>query len=131
MPHDGVVSALWLIAAAPVVVLSGLGLFGHVPGEWGRAALLAYAAVLLGCLGGMILAAQPPGDWTGRLAAGTAVAIGFAGLSLGGAAGHGAVAAGHAIFVVFALLRAEAGLPWPLAAATAAAGVLAALRSQP
>lgn len=121
----------WLIAAAPLVVLGGVGLFAHVPGEWGRAALLAYAAVLLGCLGGMALAGAGEAVWTGRLVAAAAVGIGFLALSLGGPAGHWLAAGGHALVALLALTRLEAGLPWPLSFLAAAACVVAAVRAAP
>ena len=44
---------LWALAAAPLGLLAAAGLLSDVPGEWSRAALLAYAAVLLGLLTGI------------------------------------------------------------------------------
>lgn len=131
MPHVGLSGGLWLVGAAPLLVLSAVGLFGHAPGEWGRAALLAYAAVLLGCLGGMAIPGFAEVPWLGRLVAATAVGTGFVALSVGGAAGHWVIAAGHAAFALVCLARPEVALPWPLAALAAAAAVLAAVRTVP
>jgi hypothetical protein len=107
--------------AAPSLLL-GVGAFlRHVPGEWSRAALLAWAAVLLARLMG----SAPPAaaSWSGVLG----LAIAFAALVLGGAAGLGLLA------LAFALLAAAglAGIPappWGLCLATAVATAAATWR---
>lgn len=49
----------WAISAAinaPLVALVAIGFLAHVPGEWGRAALAAYAALVLAFIAGVGIA---------------------------------------------------------------------------
>lgn len=106
-------SGLWVLAAAPLGVLTAVGLLGDVPGEWGRAALLAYASVLLGLLTGIAAgAAALPA--LAALAVG-GLFMGFAALSLGGTPGHALLVMSYAALTVLAWLRPNSGVPWPLA----------------
>lgn len=108
-------SGLWVLAAAPLGVLTAVGLLGDIPGEWGRAALLAYASVLLGLLTGVGAAgAALPVPAASALAVG-GLFMGFAALGLGGTPGHGLLVMSYAALTVLAWLRPNIGVPWPLA----------------
>jgi hypothetical protein len=111
-------------------VLAAAGLLGDVPGEWSRAALLAYAAVLLGLLTGIGSASGTLPVLGASLLALGGLFDGFAALSLGGARGHTLLAAAFAALTALAWLRSNIGLPWPLALVGALACVIAIVRVQ-
>lgn len=118
-------SVLWLLTAAPLGVLAAVGLLGDVPGEWGRAALLAYASVLLGLLTGTAAAAAA----LPVLAVG-GLFMGFVALSLGGALGHALLVISYAALTALAWLRPNIGLPWPLAFIGALTCLIALVRER-
>jgi len=113
---------LSLALAVPAVVLGAGAWLAHVPGEWSRAALLAWSVVVLAYLVGTAVAPQS--------SAWAAVALGaaFAALALGGAAGLGLAAV---LLGVLAALGWTGTLPAPviLCLITAAAAGLGAARS--
>jgi hypothetical protein len=123
-------TVLWALAAAPLGVFAAAGLLGDVPGEWSRAALLAYAAVLLGLLTGVGSASGTLPVLGASLLALGGLFVGFAALSLGGARGHTLLAAAFAALTALAWLRSNIGLPWPLALVGALACVIAIVRDQ-
>lgn len=114
MPNHLLSAAL----AAPTLLLAAGVFLRHVPGEWSRAALLAWAAVLLAYLAGQM----PPGaaSWSGVVG----LAIAFAALAVGGSAGLGLLALAFALLAAAGLagiVAAPLGLCLVTAAATAAA----------
>jgi hypothetical protein len=123
-------NTVWAMAAAPLGVLAAAGLLGDVPGEWSRAALLAYAAVLLGLLTGVASASGTLPVLGASLLALGGLFVGFAALSLGGARGHTLLSAAFATVTALAWLRSKIGLPWPLPLVGALACVIAIVRDQ-
>jgi hypothetical protein len=122
-------SVLWVLAAAPLGVLTAMGLLGDVPGEWGRAALLAYASILLGLVTGMAAgAAALPVPAASVLAVG-GLFIGFAALSLGGSLGHALLVMSYAALTVLAWLRPNSGMPLPLVLIGGVVGLITLVRS--
>ena len=123
-------SVLWLLAAAPLGVLAAVGLLGDVPGEWGRAALLAYASVLLGLLTGIAAGAAALPVLAASVLAVGGLFMGFAALSLGGAPGHALLVISYAALTALAWLRPNIGLPWPLAFIGALSCLIALVRER-
>jgi hypothetical protein len=123
-------TVLWVLAAAPLAVLAAAGMLGDVPGEWSRAALLAYDSVLLGLLIGVGSASGALPVLGASLLALGGLFVGFAALSLGGAHGHMLLAAAFAALTALAWLRPDTGLPWPLALVGAMACVISIVRDQ-
>jgi hypothetical protein len=123
-------TVLWVLAAAPLAVLAAAGLLGDVPGEWSRAASLAYASVLLGLLIGVGSASGALPVLGASLLALGGLFVGFAALSLGGAHGHILLAAAFAALTALAWLRPDTSLPWPLALVGAMACVISIVRDQ-
>src|SRR5512144_1028496 len=97
------ITVLWALAAAPLGVLAAAGMLGDVPGEWSRAALLAYASVLLGLLTGVGSASGTLPVLGASLLALGGLFVGFAALSLGGAHGHTLLAAAFAALTALGL----------------------------
>jgi hypothetical protein len=108
-------SGIWVLAAAPLGVLMAVALLGDVPGEWGRAAVLAYASVLLGLLTGIGAGGAALPVPAGSVLAVGGLFMGFAALSLGGTPGHALLGMSYAALTVLAWLRPNIGVPWPLA----------------
>lgn len=109
-------TAAWLLAAAPLLLLAGLALLGRAFGEWGRDALVAYAAVLLAYLcgaGGAMLTG--PGALAPVLAI-LGVALAFVSVLLSGVQGLLLLAAAYAGLALMSLWRGSDALPWPLLA---------------
>src|SRR5512144_1491766 len=100
-------NTVWAMAAAPLGMLAAAGLLGDVPGEWSRAALLAYAAVLLGLLTGVASASGTLPVLGASLLALGGLFVGFAALSLGGTRGHMLLAAAFAALTELAWLRSK------------------------
>ncbi len=123
-------TVLWVLAAAPLGVLAAAGMLGDVPGEWSRAALLAYASVLLGLLTGVGSASGTLPVLGASLLALGGLFVGFAALSLGGAHGHTLLAVAYAALTALAWLRPNTGLPWPLGLVGALACVIAIARDR-
>ena len=119
-------SGVWAQTALTIpAVLLGVGSWlRHVPGEWSRAALLAWSIVVYAFLVGLVAAAAMP---VGAIMA--ALLGGFAALAVGGTYG---LAAAAILLLLLAMLTA-AGVPAvPLAPClvTALAAGLAALRGR-
>ena len=111
-----------VVAAAllvPSVGLLTLGLIGDAPGEWGRAALIAWTALVSALLAGAALQAGAGG------VAWLPLVLGLAAVMIGGPPGLVAAAVAAAL-----LLAAGAGLPAPrwLPLALAAAPLALGLR---
>jgi hypothetical protein len=109
--------------ALPSVLLGAGAFLRHVPGEWSRGALLAWAAVLLAYLSGMT---TPAG--VGAWSAVAGLAIAFAALALGGTIGLGLLAAAFAALAAAAFAGVFLAPP-ALCLVTAAAAAAAAFRS--
>lgn len=122
-------STLALVAAVlPLLVLGGIALLGHMIGEWGRGALLAYAAVMLGfvCGVGAAQMATPPG----HVVAALGVVIAVVALALGGPTGATVLAVAYALSTALLLAKPQNGLPWLLPAVAAAACLIVVLRDR-
>lgn len=120
-------STLAFVAAVlPLVVLAGIALVGQMIGEWGRGALLAYGAVLLGFLGGTRATATTMG--AGQVLGAVGVFIAVVALSLGGPTGLAVLAGAYGLSTALALLKPDSGLPWLLLAIASAACLVVALR---
>jgi hypothetical protein len=109
--------------ALPSVLLGAGAFLRHVPGEWSRSTLLAWAAVLLAYLSGMTTPASV-GAW-GAIAG---LAIAFAALALGGTIGLGLLTAAFAALAAGALAGVLVAPP-VLGLVTAVAAAAAAFRS--
>lgn len=116
----------FILAALPLVVLAGIALVGDMIGEWGRGALLAYGAVLLGFFSGTI-AAGPEAE-AFHIIGGAGVIVAVVALFFGGSAGLTILAVGYGILTTVVLFKPAAGLPWPLLAIAGTACLSVAVR---
>ena len=107
-------TAAWLLAAAPLLALAGLALLGRAFGEWGRDALVAYAAVLFACLCGASSAALTGSGALAPVLAILGVAFSFVSVVLSGVQGLLVLAFAYAGLLALALARGNDVLPWPL-----------------
>lgn len=115
----------FVLAALPIVVLTGLSLIGHMVGEWASGALLAYGAVLLGFLSGVAAGGARTGVW--QLAGGVGAVTAFAALSIGGPAGLTILVVAFAVLSTLAEIRPLPGLPWVLFAIGAVSCLMVAV----
>lgn len=106
-----------ILALLPIVGLGGVALLGDMIGDWGRGALLAYAAVFLSFVAGTGAAAE--GDAVAPLVGGASVVIATSALFVGGSTGLTVIAAGYWILLALTLSRSSVGIPWPLLAVAA------------
>lgn len=104
-----------VLALIPLVGFGGLALLGDMIGDWGRGALLAYAAVFLGFVAGTDAAAE--GHGMAPLMGGMGVVIATSALFLGGSTGLVVVAVGYGILLAITLFRSSSAMPWPLLSA--------------
>jgi hypothetical protein len=122
-------STLAFVAAVlPPVILACIALAGHMIGEWGRGALLAYAAVLLGFLSGIGAAGSATGAAQALSSVGVVLAV--IALFLGGPTGLSVLAVAYGLFTALVLVRPGPGLPWLLLAIAGGACLIAALRDR-
>jgi hypothetical protein len=113
-------------AVFPLIVLTAIALVGNMVGEWGRGALLAYAAVLLGFLGGAGAAGSTATSI--QFLGGTGVFIAVVALSLGGPAGLAVLALAYGLSTALVLVRPNSGAPWLLLAIAGTVCLVVALR---
>jgi hypothetical protein len=118
----------WLLAAAPLVVLAGVALLGRAIGEWGRDALLAYAAVLLAFLSGVSGAGAGGSGLMLYAVPVLGVLAAFLGLTLGSFHGLLVLVVAYGALTASTLAKAVDALPWPLLVIAAAACAIVAAR---
>ena len=113
-------------ALLPLSVLTAIALVGNMIGEWGRGALLAYAAVLLGFLSGATAAGSTAAS--AQVLGGAGAFIAVIALSLGGPAGLVVLALAYGLSTPLMLVKPNSGAPWLLLAIAGLACLIVALR---
>lgn len=113
-----------LLAALPLVVLTGVALLGRTVGEWGLGALLAYAAVLLAFICGGQANAQ--GGTPTAIIAGVGLFSAFVALALGSAPGLCLLAVAYGVLAALAMANVSALPLWLPILATLCSAVVAA-----
>lgn len=118
--------AAFFAAVLPFVVLTAIALVGNMIGEWGRGALLAYAAVLLGFLSGAGVVGSTAAPV--QVLGGVGVFVAVVALFLGGSAGLVVLAGAYGLSMALVLVRPNSEAPWLLLAIASAACFVVALR---
>lgn len=106
-----------VLALLPIVGFSGVASVGDMIGDWGRGALLAYAAVLMGFVAGIGATGEEAA--TSYLVATAGIVTATIALFLGGSTGLTILAAGYGILLAFAMSGTVSRMPWPLLAIAA------------